>query len=138
MSREIKFRVWSEFEIDGKLHKAMDGPESWFLLTQTGKLMSHGPMSFNPNVEQQCKKLIPMFYTGPKDKNGKENFHKDILDWDGNRFVVEWDDDNGMWYGKPIMGNIERGTLAGLAFGNTLNVGNIHENPELLGEKCES
>jgi len=73
--------------------------------------------------------------TGLKDKNGKENYHKDILDWDGNRFIVEWDDDNGMWYGQQVAGNKERGALVGLAFGNTINVGNVHDNPELLKEK---
>lgn len=73
--------------------------------------------------------------TGLPDKDGKENFHKDILDWDGNRFVIEWDDDSGQWYGRPMIGNKERGILAGCAFKNTINIGTIAKNPELLEGK---
>lgn len=69
--------------------------------------------------------------TGLKDKNGKKIFRRDILDWDSNRFIVEWDNENGMWYGKPLMGNKEGGILAGLAFGNTV-IGNKWDDKELL------
>lgn len=139
MCRDIKFRVWSEFEIDGKLHKVMDGPESWFLLTQTGKLMSHGPMSFNPNVAQQCKKLIPMFFTGLKDKKrtrehpeGQEIYEDDV--------VVFYNPVLGEKYEDRIKNKIKVTifNLQNLSLENRIRlevIGNIHENPELLKDQ---
>jgi len=114
--KEIKFRAWNVAQ------KIMTYATFWEIRThQVPAFHTVGHFEF-------------MQYTGLKDKGGKENYHKDILDWDGNRFVVEWDDDSGMWYGKPMAGNKERGVLAGLAFSNTLNIGNVHSNPELLEE----
>jgi len=73
--------------------------------------------------------------TGFKDKNDVELFHKDILIWDENKFVVEWDNENGMWYGRPLASNQEGGVLSGRAFKETINIGNCWENGELLDEK---
>ena len=42
---EIRFRVYWEAVLGGKLHKGIESSASWFLLTQTGALMQHGPMS---------------------------------------------------------------------------------------------
>jgi hypothetical protein len=84
-----------------------------------------------------CIEVIPESVdqlTGLPDKNGKEIYHKDILDWDGNRFVIEWDNDSGMYYGKPFDSNKERGILSGCAFNKCIKIGNIYENPELIVE----
>lgn len=68
----VKYRVWCEFTINGEKHYEMASPENWFLLTQTGHLMSHGPMSFDPNAEQKHDKLIVEFFTGRDDENKEE------------------------------------------------------------------
>ena len=132
--RTIKFRVWCEYEIEGQLHKEMCGPENWFLLTQTGHLMSHGPMSFNPNAEKDYKVITPEFFTGLKDKNGKD------LDWwegdilkspEGKYYTLRYHKE----YGKYSLLNKE-GVYVMAAWiaaekGYTKE-GTIHENPELL------
>ena len=125
--REIKFRAWNKISKEMATVQSIDN-----MNYSNGHI--HKYICTDKGV-WQWQKIILMQFTGLKDKGGKENYHKDILDWDGNRFVVEWDDDSGMWYGKPMAGNKERGVLAGLAFSNTLNIGNVHEHPELPEEK---
>ncbi len=133
--REIKFRVYCEFEVNGELHKSMESPASWFLLTQTGKPWTYDPGETPRPLEKGYRKFIPLFYTGLKDKNGKEIYEGDILsatDRFGEHYKL-----NTVWY-QP---------MAGFSFINKEHhlfwddikecnvIGNIHENPELMKEK---
>ena len=127
--REIKFRVWCEFEIDGKLEKSMESSASWFLLTQTGELWSHGLSESPRPIGKEYKKAIPLFYTGLKDKNGKGVYEGDILQHESltQKEVVEWK--SNMWTEEGFM------TGYGEWFGPADQyeiVGNIYENPELI------
>ncbi|MCK5236437.1 MAG: hypothetical protein KAR06_05555 [Deltaproteobacteria bacterium] len=123
MSRENKFKVYCEYEIGGKIHKEMCGPENWFLLSQTGRLMTHEPTGeFDPNAESKYIKLIPLFFTGRLDKHEKEIFEGDVFEvTDGDEWVV----------GQQIA-KMDEETL--LAHSDTIGeiIGNIYENPELL------
>lgn len=145
MSREIQYRVWCEFTIDGEKHAEMAGPENWFLLTQTGKLMSHGPMRFNPNTEQEHDKLIVEFWTGLKDKNGTEIFEGDIITLSYgipakvDTLVIEYADDETVadisvsgWWMRNTRPNGCSSSLC-KTYENDLEViGNIHQHPDLL------
>jgi len=116
--REIKFRVWVEYEFEGKEYKEMCGPEDWFLLTQCGEVMQYGPTK-TPCGTKEYKVIIPLFYTGLKDKNGvgNEAYIGDIAkDEHGQVFVIEWD--------YPLLARLQEIWFE--------VIGNTHQNPELM------
>ena len=82
-------------------------------------------------------------YTGLKDKNGKRIFAGDIITrtekpkyggwWDG---VITWHTEGSMdWVVKSLPKDERRGCY-GMNYAFVVEViGNIHQNPELLGDK---
>jgi hypothetical protein len=69
-------------------------------------------------------------YTGLTDKNGKKIFEGDALNIDGTVFICYWDDGNlefGLKNKKESIG------MAYMAVYDAEIIGNIHDNPEVLG-----
>jgi len=118
--REIKFRAWN-------------------IATKTMvDLKKITPLALNIDTDGL---FIPfsdglplMQYTGLHDKNGKSIYDKDVLDWEEMKFVIEWDNIQGCWYGKPSYNNTIRGILTAQSFSKSINIGNIYENKELIKE----
>ena len=124
------YRVWCEWEEGNKQCKKMVGPESNFLLSQTGQLMAHGPISFDSNIRRKYTVLIPEFYTGINDRKSEKIYEGDIVKGMNSLMVgnvigqVIWDIQSACW-----------GIENGWSLGNYKwfeVIGNIHENSEIL------
>lgn len=124
MSRELKFRAWVYY--GEKLDKP-DYSRDYGCLDRF----------FEDHSENDCEQCIEQ-YTGLKDKNGEEIYEGDILiiparkdKLKGYLYTVVWHkvharfnfaNKNGE-FGEINIGKIKRAEV----------IGNIHENPELLG-----
>lgn len=127
--REIKFRAWDkQFQIITKV--LPDG----YKFTFDGKviLLDHRGKEIGESQD-----FILMQYTGLKDKNGKEIYEGDIVDYelvDGNKiFEIKYREDMAKFVadGKDFHAwGLNQGDVSE----RTEIIGNIYENPELLGE----
>ncbi len=136
--KENKFKIWCEFEFEGELIKTMEGSESWFLLTQTGKLWTYEPDSAPRPLDKAYKVAIPLFYTGFTDKDGTEIYEGDIVggthDYPDE---VIWSDERGQW--MLDNGINPDDTLWEIHRDNDIEIiGNIYENPALIAAKKTS
>lgn len=139
MNREIKFRIWADNKFYNKClvgNTNNTNDEKWTC-----------PMVWLEKQKEwvHCDNGIICQYTGLKDKNGKEIYEGDVVlltcyNYEepvfGGKFKVIYDDINGMWLLVDLE-NKDRG----FAFGEIRSyykaeieiIGNIYDNPELLG-----
>lgn len=130
MSREIKFRAWDE-----KL-KIMFQPEcSGLVIHFDGELNS-----LDENYEivgtDGTRQLELMQFTELKDTNNKEIYEGDIVKVEDYVAVIKWDIETCRFvlniHGEHLVYDFDN------FYGKELEViGNIYENPELLGESHE-
>lgn len=116
--RKLKFRAWE------KVEKKMLFDADPFALHVSG---SNEPLLAETHRNEDC---IFEQYTGLKDKNGKEIYDGDIIDFFGEKYPVIYRA-GGFWaeYSKT-----QKDHLFLYAIDSEV-IGNIHENPELLEAK---
>lgn len=129
--REIKFKV--VFPILAKTKRIYDVTKIDFEMSRVYFRHEDGTEVWK---DYQYIKLLQ--YTELKDKNGKEDYHKDICkyyDDAGNEQIgiIEWVD--GGWWLIAINGDEEGNQNVLLAHAKHENLGNLYENPELLEAK---
>ena len=124
-----KFRAWD------KVFKEMVQVNALVLDEQVVKVTYK-----NGNVaKEDMKEYELMQSTGLKDKNGKEIFEGDIVDYKGREAVVKWHGSYASFIYRFVDGLQERVSKWDplfLACYNFEVIGNIYENPELL-EDCK-
>lgn len=133
--REIKFRAWDKEKKQMRDVTGINWYDEYIWVDET-------PMSGD---KLPIESASLMQYTGLKDKNGKEIYEWDILEWTDSAKqlgVVNWwegdacygIDEDEINDGKPNLGGFDCG-LNGLdcirCKGYSV-VGNIYQNPELL------
>ena len=110
--REIKFRAWDKDE--KKMLYSSEKDHTFEYKPRHGKHFNH-------------PRIIPMQYTGLKDKNGMEIWEGDVLQREGYKYkhIVKWYKESAGFH----MAWVHDSLNAGLAIEI---IGNIYENPELM------
>ena len=153
--RQIKFRAWAKEKNkmiypDGKkwgfpLGSSFfgTGTNTILIISPDGDLVKHsrGDNDILPDCEIVNEDFELMQFTGLLDKNGKEIYEGDIVEYENGfgekkdvdgkpmKFEVRWDKDNACFFANEIF-------LSNYMIEENDNrleiIGNIYENPELL------
>jgi hypothetical protein len=120
--REFKFRVW-EFP---RPAEEFEGAMTYIDLREPydAKFFAY---CFRPEHKDVYAILQ---FTGLKDRDQREIYEGDILDYLDRRGVIRWDD-SGQW-GADWNDPAWNWRIAGFNSHDLIVIGNIHETPELL------
>lgn len=136
MTREIKFRAWDEE--NKQFADYEDIEECLSCQSRDGWKSSDGMgCCFGINAVEILADCIIEQYTGLKDKNGKEIYECDILEWtDGfdekHIFMVEWQENRARFCLRNPGCHWDYEEINDKKQPYIEVIGNIHENPELL------
>lgn len=124
-----KFRAWHK-----ELGRMMSISDMWFNVDSLGEIGLNDAV-MNDYITVFPDEIELMQSTGLKDKNGKEIFEGDIVDYKGREAVVKWHGSYASFIYRFVDGLKERFSEWDplfLACYNFEVIGNIYENPELL------
>lgn len=125
-----KFRVWDiKYKMMMRVNQIDFEKKTVWLEADNG---DHGNRH---TLTREFKDVILMQSTGLKDKNSVEIYCGDAVEWLGHRGIVEFvlNNQQTMIIGAP-------GYITDLDYSTDFNtevIGNIHENPKILGQTNE-
>jgi len=128
MSRDIKFRAWSESK--KTMLYLCDSYKGKVSIVMWPKMRACAYTSQGTQTD-----LPLMQFTGCQDRKGNDIYEGDIIECDDDScpwWTVFWSSISGGWYiecGDDCLELVETASY-------DLVVGNIHENPELLQDKA--
>lgn len=129
-----KFRAWHN-----ELGRMMSISDMWFNVDSLGEIGLNDTI-MNDYITVSPDEIELMQSTGLKDKNGKEIFEGDIVDYKGREAVVKWHGSYASFIYRFVDGLKERVSEWDplfLACYHFEVIGNIYENPEFLEVKDE-
>ena len=117
--RTIKFRAWDGEKWNSGIH---------LFLSTDGRLWERHPYGTLKQRQLEERNWPIVFFTGLKDKNGKEIYEGDIVTKQGKKPTVITFENNEGYSGGIVMGfAMPSGSVEDMEV-----IGNIYENPELL------
>ena len=120
-----------------ELGRMMSISDMWFNVDSLGEIGLNDSV-MNDYITVSPDEIELMQSTGLKDKNGKEIFEGDIVDYKGREAVVKWHGSYASFIYRFVDGLQERVSEwepLFLACYHFEIIGNIYENPELLEGK---
>lgn len=127
-----KFRAWHN-----ELGRMMSISYMWFNVDSLEEIGLDDAVT-NDYITVSPDEIELMQSTGLKDKNGKEIFEEDILDYSGRKVIVKW---HGSYAGfiYRFVDELNKRSAEWyplyLAYLKCEIIGNAYENPELLEDK---
>ena len=132
--REIKFRAW-----DTKRNKMWSAEE---MAKDQLTLMPDGSGFINVSgdsirLSQSLPHLIPLQFTGLKDKNGTEGYASDVVSFGSTRplYLIKWSVCNACFYLESIDEQKECLVICNFTVGEI--IGDIHTKPKLMEQENE-
>ena len=124
-----KFRAWHN-----ELGRMMSISDMWFNVDSLGEIGLNDAV-MNDYITVSPDEIELMQSTGLKDKNGKEIFEGDIVDYKGRKAVIKWHGSYASFIYRFVDELNKRSAewyQLYLAYLKCEVIGNIYENPELL------
>jgi uncharacterized phage protein (TIGR01671 family) len=138
MSKQLKFKyIWSNPEKTNFITEIFTLDE-----IEAGNQFT---VLENEPLLKDYKLIARIQFTGLHDKNGKEIFESDLLQYDGYNFKlinkekiyqIKYDDNLAQYYSYNLENSFDT-FLVVRAWKESKIIGNIYENPELLGGENE-
>ena len=124
-----KFRAWHN-----ELGRMMSISDMWFNVDSLGEIGLNDAV-MNDYITVSPDEIELMQSTGLKDKNGKEIFEGDIVDYKGRKAVIKWHGSYASFiyrFVDELKERVSEWHPLFLAYYHFEVIGNIYENKELL------
>ena len=124
-----KFRAWHN-----ELGRMMSIKNMWFQDSRIEELELNDAV-MNDHITAYPDEIELMQSTGLKDKNGKEIFEGDIVDYKGRKAVIKWHGSYASFiyrFVDELQERVSEWHPLFLAYYHFEIIGNIYENPQIL------